>query len=100
MDNSSQLGQTKHVGYYGPRRYEFTMSGSVLVVIGLITLFSSYSPVGENQILHASIPVNIILGSVAVRISLMERDTTDYLKVVTGGWVSVPFHTVWRWEIN
>ena len=60
------------------------MPGLVLVVIGLITLFSSNTPVGENQALHASVPMGIIIGAIAVRISCMERGTPEYLRIVLG----------------
>ena len=78
--DANELCRTRQVGFYGPRSYDLTTSGLVLVVIGLITLFSSFKPVGENQVLHLSAPLNVVIGAVAIHISYNQRNEKDELR--------------------
>ena len=59
-----------------------TIPDLLLIVIELITLFSSYSLIDKTKFYLASVPVSSMIETIATCISSIERDVTDDLKAV------------------
>jgi hypothetical protein len=54
------------------------MGGITLLAIGIAYLVTSYMPIAENQFLHASVPVRILLGIVAaLRLLVVKNISSD-----------------------
>ncbi|PGH27187.1 hypothetical protein AJ80_01144 [Polytolypa hystricis UAMH7299] len=53
------------LGIYGTFKGRPAMTGIAATGLGLAYLFTSYMPVEQNQFLHASVPVRLILAALA-----------------------------------
>jgi hypothetical protein len=54
------------------------MAGITTLAIGVAYLATSYMPISENQFLHASVPVRVILALLAgLRLLIVDNITTD-----------------------
>ena len=76
-ENIEELGQDKPVGYYGPRCHDSTIAGVILVMIGVTNLLSCWPELEHNQALHASVPVYILVGAMAIRVAALPRESSD-----------------------
>ncbi|MCJ1459267.1 hypothetical protein MMC28_009644 [Mycoblastus sanguinarius] len=72
-EEKMEMSVAKFAGYYGPKLHDHTLPGLVFVTFGLVNLLTSLIPAVENRALHASVPVHIFTGAMAVRISSIER---------------------------
>ena len=79
-ENTMELSQAKPVGYYGPRKHDFTLAGLMLIVIGLTTALSADERLPGNAALRASVPGYIVIGLVANSVAAMERNTTKSIR--------------------
>ena len=74
--NHQELLEEKVIGYYGPASYDTTLIGLGFVFIALISVFSSWKPYQQNPALHVSVPLNILIGALAVFASVLDRNVS------------------------
>lgn len=61
-------GKPTFVGYYGPRHYDHTSPGLIMIFLALMHVFSAHGPLAQNSTIHASVFVYIASGALSLRV--------------------------------